>query len=596
MKPILRYLSIFLSVWLMSVYIQPLPSLLTAEPQSQQEGGLSMWRVKVTSPESAQRLIRSGWDVLEAREGDTLFVIGDKTTAIQMRNAGYEVALQNTLPTQRVNLANETDTPGTFFGGYRTVTEHYSHLDSVVSQYPQLARVIVYGESWRKANKKPNGFDLKAICITKIRPNSNDCELIPTVSKPRFFLMAAIHARELTTSELAWRWIDYLVTEYGKDVEVTTLLEQNEMWVVPVTNPDGRHIVEQNNVSPYMQRKNANNTRGDCSAPPTLFNQHGIDLNRNASFQWGGLGTSTDPCQPVYIGTAPASEPEQIALENLLKQLFRDQRGEKNSDAAPENTTGIFLTLHSYSNLILFPWGWVECDRDACNSQQRTNNDESLRSLAFRMSYFNNYETGQPSEMLYAASGTTDDWAYGTLGVASFTFEVGPVSGECAGFAPAFSCQESFWRSNLPAFMYAAKVANAPYTMGRGPSVLTPTLNIAHAFTGQTVTLSAIVSDNVYGKAGVDSPQSQTIARAEVSLNTPFGAPNVSPTTMTALDGAFDSDQEAVIGNITAPLAPGLNVIYARGCDSQNFCGPAKALWLNVYGDGKMVYLPIIKK
>ena len=56
-----------------------------------------------------------------------------------------------------------------------------------------------------------------AICITKRRPNTNDCALTPDTDKPRFVLMAAIHARELTTSELAWRWMDELVNDYDVD-------------------------------------------------------------------------------------------------------------------------------------------------------------------------------------------------------------------------------------------------------------------------------------------------------------------------------------------------------------------------------------------
>jgi len=71
---------------------------------------------------------------------------------------------------------------------------------------------VTYGLSWKKQNAS-GGFDLRAICITKMRPG--DCSLNPNTDKPRYFLMAAIHARELTTAELAWRWVDLLISGYN---------------------------------------------------------------------------------------------------------------------------------------------------------------------------------------------------------------------------------------------------------------------------------------------------------------------------------------------------------------------------------------------
>lgn len=56
-------------------------------------------------------------------------------------------------------------------------------------------------------------------------------------------MMGQLHARELTTGDMAWRWIDHLVTNYGSDSEITNLLDTTEIWVVPMANPDGVDIV-----------------------------------------------------------------------------------------------------------------------------------------------------------------------------------------------------------------------------------------------------------------------------------------------------------------------------------------------------------------
>jgi hypothetical protein len=94
-----------------------------------------------------------------------------------------------------------------------------------------------------------------------------------------------------------------------------------------------------------------------------------------------------------------------------------------------------------------------------------TGNDAALRALGKQMGSITGYRYGQAGEILYNASGGTDDWIYDKLGVASFTIEVGDNSGRgCGGFTPSFSCQTSyFWPKLRPALVYAAQHANAPY-------------------------------------------------------------------------------------------------------------------------------------
>ena len=531
-------------------------------------------RVMIKTPADVRQLTSGGWDVLESRGKDYLLVIGNDQIVAALRAQGFTVRIDQVLaPPSPQNVF-------VYDGGYHTVAEQYAHMDSIAAAHPDLAVTIDYGDSWRKVQGMTDGNDLMAICITKRRPG--DCALNPETDKPRFFLMAAIHARELTTSELAWRWMDLLVDNYNLDPDITALLDYNELWVVPVANPDGRQIVEQGGNNPYLQRKNANNSLGDCSDPPTESNQYGVDLNRNADFKWGPIGTSTDPCSQVYNGVAPASEPEEVALQNLLQHLFRDQRGPSDTDVAPPTTTGTMITLHSYANLVLLPWGWTECSGNPCPPDLRAPNDSGLRSFAFRMSYFNGYETGQGSEVLYATSGTTDDWSYGTLGIPAFTFEIGPNYGPCSGFTPSYNCQDSlFWPLNRDAFLYAAKAARQPYVSTLGPTTSALTVNPSHTPYGVPIMLTASISDAPYGNSGAGRPDVQRISQAEYYIDLPPWAGG-NPLSMEPRDGAFDNSTELVVARVNTQLSIGRHTLFVRGRDADGNWGAVTAQWIVV--------------
>jgi hypothetical protein len=543
-------------------------------PASQQ-GSLYITRVFVSSPADVLRLVNGGWDVLEARGPDYLLVMADDATIAALQAEGFRTEIEQTITTAM--LPDQQVGTMTYYGGYRTVVEHNQHLDAVVANYPALARVFDYGDSWRKVNNIPNGNDLRAICITANA--AGNCALTPAGSKPRFLLMAAIHARELTTAEVAYRWIDYLTQNYNVDADVTWLLDNNEMWVVPVVNPDGRLIVESGGNNPYTQRKNANTSLGNCSNPPTSSSQYGVDLNRNASTDnYGGAGTSTNPCSLTYRGVSAASEPEEFYLETLFQQLFADTKGPNRNDPAATNTQGAFITLHSYSNLVLLPYG------DATTGGYAPN-DAALRSFAFRMSNYNAYQTGTGDEVLYPTTGTTDDWIYGRLGVPGFTFELGPSSGSCSGFTPSYSCVDgTFWPLNRPALLYAAKVARDPYTVTFGPTTGAPTLSASTVSAGTPVTLNANTNDNAYGNASgsVGRPAAQAINAAEYYIDTPpwTGGTAIA---MNAADGSFNATSENVTASInTTGLSEGRHTIFVRGRDAGGNWGPVSAAFLTI--------------
>ncbi|AVZ77929.1 carboxypeptidase (plasmid) [Streptomyces lunaelactis] len=411
--------------------------------------------VRSNAAADAALLEGKGFDVMEGSSADGLRVLGGETERERLTALGFRSTVKRELPAVQWDVPDAADS--TYYGGYLTVNGQYAHMEQVARQKPGLAKVVDYGKSWRKLKGK-GGHELKAICITHIT-SEKDCSLDPKAPKPRYVVVGQVHAREIATGEIARRWIDQLVDSYGDDAAVTSLMNSTEFWVIPVANPDGVDIVQEGGDAPYLQRKNANTDNGTtCANPPTGNSQSGVDLNRNAGFKWNSGGSSGDPCSPAYRGPAADSEPENTALEGLFRKLYPDTRGPEVTDAASPSTRGIFISLHSDIRMVLFPWAWTTDDGP---------NDASLRAIAAGFAKDTGYTYGQPGELLYAASGGTDDWAYGELGVPSLTVEVGSTTNSaCNGFLPAYSCiSESYWPTLSKALLNTAKAAKAPYTV-----------------------------------------------------------------------------------------------------------------------------------
>lgn len=510
-------------------------------------------RVTITLSSDLVRFMALGLDVVEARDGDDLFIVTTIAELYRLRADGWTISL-DIEHTARLRQQQEEQRqrrlapglPGTesFMGGYRTASEIRAFVDDRAARYPGLAAVFVYGDSWERVTGGPTaGHDLFGISLTNMqRP----------APKPTLFLMAAIHARELSTAELGLRFIDHLLDNYGTDGDVTWLLDEHLIVVVPVVNPDGHVLAEQG----YLQRKNTDTSHGNCTVPNI-----GVDLNRNSTFKWGTVDTPTEsPCSQTYPGPIPLSEPETAALQTLVRSLFPDQRGPNDSDASPITTTGILLTLHSYGDLVMWPWGWTSTPAP---------NAADLAAVGRKLAGYNGY-TPQQSIQLYPTSGTTDDWAYGELGIAAFTFEVGPSGGACGGFFPPLSCLDggsggSFWPRNLPAFLYAARIARAPFDLVRGP-------------TAEAATASVLADGRVLLQMRLDAQTngSQPIAAAEYYLDTPPWSGG-TPVAMTPADGSFDGTVE-VASAVLEPLAD-RRLIFARGRSSSGAWGPVRAVF-----------------
>jgi len=174
-----------------------------------------------------------------------------------------------------------------------------------------------------------------------------------TGSKPVLFVMSALHARDLAPVELNLRFAEYLLENYDQDSEVTWLLDETEIHLLLVANPDGRAIVEEQIAAGWAgtdgtnaRMKNLNTTT--CPTPPSST---GTDLRRNFSFQWQG---GYSGCLNEYSGTSALSEPESSSIQEYLDDVFSNFRGGYPFDIA--EVSGLLLDIESYGDIIRYPY------------------------------------------------------------------------------------------------------------------------------------------------------------------------------------------------------------------------------------------------
>ncbi|KAK3889557.1 hypothetical protein Pcinc_006450 [Petrolisthes cinctipes] len=214
--------------------------------------------------------------------------------------------------------------------------------------------------------------------------------------KKKIWIEGGIHARE---------WISPAVTTYLMHQLITNpawreMLQVTDWYMVPVANPDG---YQYSFTSPRarMWRKNRrdNGSNDRCK---------GVDLNRNWDLKWG-VGASANPCSETYKGPQAFSEPETRGLQ-LLMSGVRD--------------IDLFITFHSFGQTILYPWGWTR--EPPANARQLKRMARQFAAAVKDASQGrSDYEIGGSGPLYGLASGATDDWAYGMLGVPfSYTIEL----------------------------------------------------------------------------------------------------------------------------------------------------------------------------
>ncbi len=307
------------------------------------------------------------------------------------------------------------------FHNYERLTKE---LQKLAADYPAIVKLSSIGKSLEGRDQ----------WLVTISADGKD------LTHPAVFFMGGHHAREHVSVETPFLIAQYLASEYTKGTQrIKDLLANRTVYVVPSVNPDGSEYDIASGDYQLWRKNRRSNSDGT----------QGVDLNRNYGYHWGEGGASNDGDSEIYHGPSAFSEPE---TQNI-KAFFESH-----------NNITIDLSFHTFSELILYPWGY---------SNDQISDPKAFqvhKTMAETMAKWNGY-TPEQSSTLYIASGDTTDWAFGAHGIISFTFELDPrMSPDMnfqpdKGFYPGQDFIKPVFEKNLEPALYLIGYSANPYSV-----------------------------------------------------------------------------------------------------------------------------------
>lgn len=257
--------------------------------------------------------------------------------------------------------------------GYYTYEEIVAIADSLATAFPSICKKVLYGQT-------PYYRELAAL---KISDNVEVDE-----DEPEILFDGGIHGDEVGGSQNMIMYARDLCLGYGTDTALTSLINNREIWIYYMVNPDGRFSM-------------------------TRYNAYGIDINRDAGYMWNGEGNSP----------GPFSQKESKALRQCLF----------------DNQFVVYTNYHSGTEVIAYPWSYRG------NATPDVVHINNLAHIYSETSGYANLLYGQGYNIMYAINGSYKDVQYGSLGNVGWSIEIS------ADKEPPYTQIMTYYNKNKPA-------------------------------------------------------------------------------------------------------------------------------------------------
>lgn len=308
----------------------------------------SEMEVKVTihSPQEAEKLGNMNFKGEVYLTHAWLYVTPDELLEIKHAGFDYEIKIAD------LNTWSNSFGPALVPPGYYTFNQIKAIADSLATHFPNICKKVIFGYTPQ----------LKELAALKISDQVNVDE-----NEPEIMFDGGIHGNEVGASQNVIKFARDLCLGYDIDPQITTLINNREIWLYYCVNPYGRD---------NMTRENSN----------------GVDINRDFGYMWDDQGSSP----------GPFSQPETKALRDCMRS----------------NQFVSYTNFHSGIETISFPWSY------RYSAAPDKIHFESLAQVYVANSGYASLPYGQGSQIMYLINGSTKDYTYGSLGALGWSMEI----------------------------------------------------------------------------------------------------------------------------------------------------------------------------
>ncbi len=370
-------------------------------------------RIHYTTTDNFKKLLNSGIAIDHGIKRSKKYVesVFSEHEIIRVKALGYNVDIliddmtQHVLNRNSINSIKKNPTPCDLhiidyptpsnfnlgsMGGYLTYTEVLQELDDMRTAYPNL----ITAKSTVGSFTTENGNTLQWVKISD-NPDTDEAET-------EILYNSLHHAREPASMQQLVFFMWYLLENYTTNAEVKALVDNLELYFIPVVNPDGYLYNQSTNPSGggFWRKNRRNNGNGTF----------GVDNNRNYDYHingnasnssWGGPGSSSNTNSEIYRGTSAFSE-----VENQAMKWFVEQHDFK-----------IAMNNHTFGELIYFPFGYADVP---------TADEDTYYAVTNEFTRQNNYTPIRDNPF----AGESDDFMYGTVGTHNKIIAMTPEIGD----------------------------------------------------------------------------------------------------------------------------------------------------------------------